>query len=239
MSLDTGIIARKHKNSWKLYEINLSTRKRSFVEELKKTEEIDVMKRLDVLDKKITSECGQPYEGVWIERTPVDEKNTKKEIDALKSATARQMKRIIKRVVDKQEKAFKQYFILDEKHKLKQVEALEWAKWIEEDNNRRIVKQDHLMNGYFVSTVFLGLNHNFFGKSKQPLVFETIVFKPFNPFAQFPTEEHMERYSTWQKAFNGHRRAVRKYEQVLNFVLPINHLLKVLGIGGKNGKPRL
>ena len=30
-----------------------------------------------------------------------------------------------------------------------------------------------------------------------------------------------------------------KYEQVLNFVLPINHLLKVLGIGGKNGKPRL
>lgn len=234
MSLDTGIIAHKAKKGWKIYEINLSTRKRSLVEDFKKEEEIDVMKRLDTLDRKITSECGQPYEGVWIERNLSDTHQTKKEIDALKSATAKEMKRIIKRVVEKQEKSFKQYFILDDKKRAIPVECLEWAKWIEGHDERRIVKQDRLLNGYFISTVFLGLNHNFSNQGK-PLIFETMVFKPTNPFTQFPGEAYMERYPTWQKAFNGHRRALRAYSQELTWWLPVNWILRLLNLYNKGG----
>ena len=47
-----------------------------------------------------------------------------------------------------------------------------------------------------VSTVFLGLDHNW-TPGQRPLVFETLVFGG-------PADGMMERYSTWEEAEAGH-----------------------------------
>jgi len=73
--------------------------------------------------------------------------------------------------------------------------------------NRRVAKTK-LKNGFMVSTVFLGIDHNFSGQ-ENPLLFETMVF---------PSEENFkdlecERYSTKEQAVEGHKKMVRKWEK--------------------------
>lgn len=70
-----------------------------------------------------------------------------------------------------------------------------------EDPNYKIIKQEYLPNKLFVSTVWLGLNHNFFGGV--PLIFETMVF---------PGNE-MDRYTTLEQAKVGHTFMVNKYKK--------------------------
>ena len=80
-----------------------------------------------------------------------------------------------------------------------------------EDNDKRIVRQttvtelgEYLVSPFksvFVSTVFLGLDHNFMGEGP-PIVFETMVFGgPFN--------HTMWRYATWDEAVKGHEQLVK------------------------------
>ena len=76
----------------------------------------------------------------------------------------------------------------------------EWGRWFEE--NDRLVKQETLDNGYLISTVFLGIDHQF-GEGK-PLIFETIVFHE--------DESEQIRYSTWEEAEEGHNLMVEKYK---------------------------
>jgi hypothetical protein len=80
--------------------------------------------------------------------------------------------------------------------------VLEWARDFGED---RRVKQETLQNGYFVSTVFLGLDHNFSGGP--PLIFETMVFAPSGE------ELDIERYSTEESAKAGHEEMVRRWRE--------------------------
>ena len=57
-----------------------------------------------------------------------------------------------------------------------------------------------VVNKLFVSTIWLGLDHNYLGKG-DPLIFETCVF----------AEEQSQivgRYSTEEQAIEGHRKAV-------------------------------
>ncbi len=105
MSLDTGIIASKTKKGWGIQEINLSTRNRSLLEKVKDVSEEVVRKRLDMLNKRILAECGQNYEGIWIERDSSDKKKTEKEIKAIKEETAREMQRVINDWKGKQRKS--------------------------------------------------------------------------------------------------------------------------------------
>src|SRR4029077_16902913 len=96
-------------------------------------------------------------------------------------------------------------------HEVIDVPLLKWTEWMEESfrtkPDRRIVKQQTLPNGKFVSTVFLGINHNFSFKGP-PLLFETMVFskdkKKFNFVSykedEFPETLDIERYSTWEEA---------------------------------------
>ena len=51
-----------------------------------------------------------------------------------------------------------------------------------------------------VSTVFLGLDHNFLGNG-EPQFFETMIFGGKH-------DEYQERYATWDEAEAGHKRAV-------------------------------
>ena len=89
-------------------------------------------------------------------------------------------------------------------------DLLLWAAAFE-DNDKRIVRQntvtelgEHLVSPFksvFVSTVFLGLDHNFSEKGP-PIVFETMVFGgPFN--------HTMWRYATWDEAVKGHEQLVK------------------------------
>lgn len=54
-----------------------------------------------------------------------------------------------------------------------------------------------------VSTVWLGLDHNFM-RGASPLIFETMVFG-------LPDEELQQRYTTLEEAKKGHKKFVKKY----------------------------
>ena len=67
-------------------------------------------------------------------------------------------------------------YILKGKKIVECTDLLEWGRWFEEPKNR-IVKQETLDNDLWVSTIFLGLDHNYSGKGA-PILFETMVFFP-------------------------------------------------------------
>lgn len=89
------------------------------------------------------------------------------------------------------------HYILDG-HEPKAVDLMTWARWFETAN--RLVAKADLPGDVSVSTVFLGLNHNF-SPSGPPLIFETMIFGGEH-------DQYHERYATWDDAVAGHERAV-------------------------------
>ena len=92
--------------------------------------------------------------------------------------------------------------------------TLDVIKWARNMEANREVKQDHL-NGFFVSTVFLGLNQNYWGS--KPLWFETMVFdeesqhllKLSDSMSMMVSEDRGQwRYETYMEALEGHERAL-------------------------------
>ena len=82
----------------------------------------------------------------------------------------------------------------------------DWARlsaWDEKDNNNqyRIVKQEEV-GDYWISTVWLGLDHGF-GRSK-PLIFETMVFNNVTD----ESDLDCRRWSTEEQALAGHEAMV-------------------------------
>ena len=75
---------------------------------------------------------------------------------------------------------------------------MQWANWVSGQNC--IIKQTDTM-GKFVSTVFLGIDHNFTGKGK-PVLFETMVFD------QDGTPMDCQRFNTWEDAEENHQLTV-------------------------------
>ena len=91
------------------------------------------------------------------------------------------------------------HYILTKDKKIKQVSLMTWAKWFEGED--RIVKRE-VVGKFTISTVFLGIDHNFSDKGKK-LLFETMVFGD--------EEQYQERYSTYQEALEGHEKISKKY----------------------------
>jgi hypothetical protein len=105
------------------------------------------------------------------------------------------------------------------------VSAEEWAKWLEsvEGKKFKIVKQENV-GRYWVSTVFLGLDHSFTGRNG-PVLFETMIFnrhkrivivkvfgrsRPMTTAAsEFDGGEYQTRCSTWGQAEAMHQVAVK------------------------------
>jgi hypothetical protein len=89
---------------------------------------------------------------------------------------------------------------------------LEWAKDME-NPDYKIVKQEVLPNGKWVSTVWLGLDHNF--GIGIPLIFETMVFagKPKSQGGEDWAEIDMARYSTEKEALKGHIKMAKKWSK--------------------------
>jgi hypothetical protein len=71
----------------------------------------------------------------------------------------------------------------------------------------RVVARTILPNGYYVSTIFLPINHAFMPDAK-PIIFETMVFAPrrFRFGFSFALDEACERYCTEDEAKLGHLR---------------------------------
>jgi len=114
--------------------------------------------------------------------------------------------------------------------------------WYQLDGNNQVVACDDLpkegvwrrvaeddLPDYRVSTVFLGLDHNF-ENSGPPLVFETMVF----PSGEW-SEVYCERYSTWDQAEVGHKKAVKEYETELQLT-KLKH--KVVALQAENARLR-
>lgn len=82
---------------------------------------------------------------------------------------------------------------------------LEWATRFETRTDKRVAETT-LPNGRWVSTVWLGLNHNH-ARTGPPLIFETMVFPKEGEYGELDCD----RYSTEAEALAGHARMCEKW----------------------------
>lgn len=102
------------------------------------------------------------------------------------------------------------YYILDKNKNVKAINnLLKWATWME-TNERNIAFTKFKTKE--VSTVFLGLDHNF-GLKNEPILFETMVFSTkLSKFKLFTEtfkshksyDKYTRRYATKAEAIKGH-----------------------------------
>ena len=89
-----------------------------------------------------------------------------------------------------------QYFVL-EGTRVRAVDFMEWAFWMEANRSKRIIQQEWI-GGCLVSTVFLGINHNFL--DGPPLLFETMIFHGKH-------DGYTARCTNWFEAHHEHAKA--------------------------------
>lgn len=93
------------------------------------------------------------------------------------------------------------YYILDNENHTVPVDFMTWAKWFEDGN--RVVDYTEITSQVFVSTVFLGIDHRFFGEGP-PVLFETMIFGADGD------DMGCYRYTSWDDAATGHKVIVGK-----------------------------
>lgn len=115
------------------------------------------------------------------------------------------------------------YFILEDKKIIPCNDVVKWAKGFQ---GPRHVDKTYLLGEknrlhILISTVFLGLNHNY--GDGPPLVFETMIFGGKH-------NQSCWRYSTWEDAEAGHREAVQLSKDTLplSILIELYHLVKHL-----------
>lgn len=89
------------------------------------------------------------------------------------------------------------HYILDKDNNIVEVDYIEWGLWFSQ--NKRKMGND-TVDGVNISTVFLGLDHNFSDKGP-PLIFETMVFGG-------EYDQNCIRTSTLKEAQQSHKDAV-------------------------------
>lgn len=100
-------------------------------------------------------------------------------------------------------------YILNEDHSVSPCSDMEiWGAYMG-NMGSRIVKKT-LINESEVSTVFLGVDHNY-SFSGIPILFETMVFGPLDP-----DQDIQERYKTWDQALLGHEKIVKELSREPN-----------------------
>jgi hypothetical protein len=95
-------------------------------------------------------------------------------------------------------------------------DTLEWARWFENAHDERIVAQEYI-GEYWVSTVFLGLDHSF--GSGPPLLFETMIFhaERDEKGRKGPVDDApMYRAPTWEMALEYHAEACAWAKEQMN-----------------------
>jgi hypothetical protein len=119
--------------------------------------------------------------------------------------------------------ALRGLFILDEDdHPVRATSLEAWAAWMETHDARRVVQVDRLDaddGDTRVSTVFLGLDHNWTGQGP-PLLWETMVFGT-------PLDGEQVRYASRAAALAGHARLLRHARRLI-----------AVGAAADTGRPR-
>lgn len=105
-------------------------------------------------------------------------------------------------------------FVLKDKKPIRTEDIKEWGKFME--SKERILKQDVLKNNFWVSTVFLGIEHRFIGKGK-PVLFETMAFDK-----KGGSSVDERRYTTYTGAMLGHKNMVKKWQKGEELLAIIN-----------------
>ncbi len=97
------------------------------------------------------------------------------------------------------------YILDDEGNPVVEEDILKWGHWFE-TNDRHVA--DDKVNGVRISTVFLGLDHNFsFADGMgDPVLWETMVFGG-------TYDQEMDRYTSKDDALAGHARWVKKVRE--------------------------
>lgn len=83
--------------------------------------------------------------------------------------------------------------------------SIEESREFARDYSNKVVKQEQV-GDYWVSTIFLGINHAF-GRGA-PLLFESMAFKEDETIGR---DVDQERYYTYQEAEEGHEAMVDKW----------------------------
>ena len=84
-------------------------------------------------------------------------------------------------------------------------DVLEWGRWMEDarkTDNRRVARTE--IGKVEISTVFLGLDHNF-SDTGEPVLFETMILRGKDFHGEW---DYQERCSTWEQAEAMHEKAV-------------------------------
>ena len=104
------------------------------------------------------------------------------------------------------------HWILDENHTpVPAAKIVEWAIF-NEAVNRRCVAETDVTPEVRVSTVFLGIDHNYSSEGL-PVLFETMAFGG-------PLDDFQERYSSWEEAEIGHELTVARIRQEMGIPPP-------------------
>lgn len=91
------------------------------------------------------------------------------------------------------------WYILDENNKPIRSTIVEYGKQIEENPERKAVKQERI-DDIFISTMLLGLDHAW--NSDIPVLWETMIFGGEH-------DQYMDRYTSYEDALEGHQQALK------------------------------
>jgi hypothetical protein len=91
------------------------------------------------------------------------------------------------------------WYILDDENKPVPSTITEYVEWEEQNEEKRIVKQEYIGDDIRVSTVFLGLDHAW--NSKTPVLWETMIFGGEH-------DQYQDRYTSYEDALEGHQKAI-------------------------------
>lgn len=95
------------------------------------------------------------------------------------------------------------------------LDMMTWARMHSDDKYRRVDLT--LMEKYAISTVWLGLNHNW--SDGPPLIFETAVFDRSGDML----DQYMDRYTTLEQAQAGHHHITQMVQELEEMDLTNGH----------------
>jgi hypothetical protein len=100
------------------------------------------------------------------------------------------------------------YILAPDSHEPINVSIEDWAEWLRAGGREQKRVDLTKVGNYYVSTVFLGTDHNWFEQG-EPILFETMIYHCSN--GEF--EDDQWRYCTWDEAVKGHNQIVRKMKR--------------------------
>jgi hypothetical protein len=94
----------------------------------------------------------------------------------------------------------RRFYILIDRIAVPETDEAKWSIWFGKDFLDRMVAKTRI-GPIEISTVFIGIDHNFFGDGSEPHLFETMIFRGKDGCECW-------RCSTWQEAEAQHAKAV-------------------------------